>query len=274
MKKSPTLPLANLQKWMQQAIIGPSVNEPRPPVAFLPDEWKNAKLDDIVKPSKKLTSEQHLSIYQQSYILRLRACMSSQFKALEYALGENLFEGFVDQYLKTFPSESYTLMDLGANFRRFLEETRPDKYEEQKESWPDFMIELANFEFQINILFDKIEEPFTLAEQSTPDEQIKLIPVFEVYTHQFPIVWFYSSFIKGQEPEFPLPDPRYCVILRKNLRIDFFEINQHQFLFLRKLKNTGSVGLAKKTLGDDVTAVDAIWQEWKRAWVNLGFFRI
>ena len=215
------LSLAELQKWMQQAIIGPSENEQRPPAAFLPKAWQNKSLDAIVKPSSRLSSEQHLNIYQQSYILRLRACMSSQFKALEFALGEHLFTGFVDQYLKTYPSESHTLMDLGANFMRFLQETRPDKNEKEKESWPDFMIELARFEYRINVLFDEKEPPHELAQLSTPDDQLNLIPVFELFAHQFPIKWFYTSFLKGNEPDFPFPQKSYCVIMRKNLRLAF-----------------------------------------------------
>jgi len=73
--------------------------------------------------------------------------MASQFKALEYALGESLFKGFADQYLQANPSQSYTLMDLGKNFSSYLEATRPDKEYSEKEDWPDFMIELAAFEY-------------------------------------------------------------------------------------------------------------------------------
>ena len=146
MAKQPPIPLSSLQKWMQQVIIGPSDAEQRFPQAFLPKDWQGLNLDMIIKPSSKLSSQQHLSIYQFSYIARLRACMASQFKALEYALGEKLFEGFADEYLKTYPSKSYTLMDLGAQFADFLEETRPDKDQEEREDWPDFMIELKSME--------------------------------------------------------------------------------------------------------------------------------
>jgi hypothetical protein len=273
MSKQPPIPLSALQKWMQQAIIGPSSVEQRSPQVFLPEDWQGRNLDSIIKPSNKLSSRQHLNIYQQSYILRLRACMASQFKALEYALGETLFEGFVDEYLQAHPSESYTLTDLGAHFAAFLEATRPDKEQSEKEDWPDFMIELARFEYQINLLFDVPEEPFTPADFSPPDETLRLIPVFELFAHQYPIRWFYSEFSKGNNPELPLPEPTYCLILRKKLRLAFYDLTQEQYQFLRSFQQTGSVETAKLEISDADNR-DDIWQDWKRHWTGLGFFQL
>lgn len=257
---------------MQQAIIGPSSVEQRSPQVFLPKDWQGRNLDTIIKPSSKLSSRQHLNIYQQSYILRLRACMANQFKALEFALGEMLFEGFVDEYLQAYPSRSYTLTDLGAQFADFLEATRPDKEQEEKEDWPDFMIELARFEYQINFLFDVPEELFVPADFTTPDEALRLIPVFEVFAHQFPIRWYYSEFSQGNDPELPLPEPTFCLILRKKLRLAFYDLTQEQYQFLRCLQQAGSVETAKLEI-TDAKKRDEIWQDWKRRWIELGFFQ-
>lgn len=273
MSKQPSIPLSTLQKWMQQAIIGPSRVEQRSPQALLPDDWQGRNLDSIIKPSSKLSSRQHLHIYQQSYILRLRACMASQFKALEYALGETLFEGFADEYLKAHPSQSYTLMELGAHFADYLEATRPDKDQAEREDWPDFMIELARFEYQINLLFDVPEVQYFLADFSTPDEKLRLIPVFELFAHQFPIRWFYSEFSHGNNPELPLPEQSYCLILRKKLRLAFYDLTREQYQFLQILQQNGSIEAAKLEITDAVNR-EEIWRDWKRHWTGLGFFQL
>ena len=121
---------------MQSILISPEIN------------FANAK--DFINDSSRLSAEIHLSIYRQSYIARLRECMKNQFSALAFALGEELFQMFADQYLESYPSGSYTLNNLGKNFPAFLEETRPDAESEEKESWIDFIIELAKFEYSLS----------------------------------------------------------------------------------------------------------------------------
>src|SRR6202008_4858565 len=114
----------------------------------------SAAVEDIVNQSQRLSAVHHLDLYRHSYIARLRSCMQSQFSALAYALGSELFELFADQYLDTYPSESYTLNTLGEKFAIFLQEPRPDAGQEPKETWPDFMIELAGFEYALSKIFD------------------------------------------------------------------------------------------------------------------------
>ena len=112
--------LKEIQQWMQQALLSPYSTQ-------------NPSTEQVICSSERLSAQQHLAIYQRSYVARLRECMAKQFEALQYALGKELFQQFVDQYLQTYPSKSYTLIHLGKYFADFLEETRPDKNQEEKE---------------------------------------------------------------------------------------------------------------------------------------------
>lgn len=95
--------------------------------------------------------------------------------ALEYALGEELFRAFADEYLHRYPSESYNLANLGDRFATYLAETRPDRDEEVKEEWPDFMIELATFENAINKIFEeKVDQDDEVATRETEEENLSL----------------------------------------------------------------------------------------------------
>src|SRR3982751_6908978 len=93
--------LSQIQNWMQSALVQPDLE---------------AQPENFINESSRLNAARHLNIYRQSYIARLRECMKNQFSALAYALGEDLFQMFADQYLDARPSESYTLNNLGKKF--------------------------------------------------------------------------------------------------------------------------------------------------------------
>lgn len=264
MSEKSTLPLASVQKWMQELLLNP----------YNDDE----KIDEIVKSSKKLDAKHHLAIYQRSYIARLRDCMAKQFTALEYALGEDLFIAFADEYLHHYPSKNYNLITLGEHFPTYLEATRPDKDQTKKEEWPDFMIELARFEYDMNIIFEeKAEENYKVVSKETEDEHLKLIPVFYPFQFKFPIREYYTAFANDLKPDLPIAKPTYCAILRQNYQLSFHDINEGQFYFLSYLKEGFSISQAKeKMISEHSVSEDhfnEIWKVWKEQWINKGFFR-
>ena len=254
--------LEQLQKWMQEALLNPF-------------EAQTQAIESIVKSSNKLDARSHLAIYQRSYVARLRACMAKQFEALQFALGKELFQQFADQYLQTYPSKSYTLIDLGKNFPRFLQETRPDRDAEVKESWPDFLIELTQFEYHLQVIFDELNtQKYVLASEETPESQLGLVPVFHLFEFHFPVHHYYSVFRNGQHPELPFPQHSWCAIYRVNYQITFQGLNYWQFQFLTHFQNAQNL---KKSLlfiseqsGRAFSEVEKYWAEWRKNWVKAG----
>lgn len=253
---------AEIQHWMQHQLMHPQ---------FAGD------YENYVKSTSKLSAKQHVNIYQRSYIARLRDCMAAQFPALSYALGRPLFLQFTDWYLLEYPSKSYTLGDLGQHFGKFLEETRPDKEAEVKESWPDFMIELADFEFLVNISFDeKADENYQKATAETKEADLKLVPVFHLLKHNYPISEYYKAAVNDRNPELPFPEESYCVLLRREYKLGLFELYPIQYHFLRKLKETQSLAETKKFFVEthhfDANELETHWLQWKELWLEEGFF--
>ncbi len=113
-------------------------------------------LEQVVTRSHSLTAAGRLAIYGHSYFARLQECLRAEFPVLLHALGEKLFNLFTFEYLRVYPSRSYTLNDLGENFPRYLAETRPDGDvpPDARESWPDFIIDLATLERVFSRVFD------------------------------------------------------------------------------------------------------------------------
>jgi len=106
--------LADLQRWMQDAILGRTaapgldaivVNEPR--------------------GGNSLTAAQRLTLYARGYRARLMACMAAEFPCLRALAGEQVFQLFAAGYIAARPSTDASLYGLGAGFARYLEDTRP-----------------------------------------------------------------------------------------------------------------------------------------------------
>lgn len=255
--------LTNIQNWMQSVLISPELN--------------SAQAKDFINDSNRLTAERHLQIYRQSYIARLRECMKNQFSALAFALGEELFQMFADQYLENYPSGSYTLNDLGKQFPDFLEATRPDDGSEEKESWIDFIIELARFEFSLSEIFDEhAAENFVPADADTPDENLKLIPVFRLFHHTYPVCRYYLDVVNKNAPELPFEEETFCAVTRCDYRLALLEINPAQHYFLEKLAHGESVSKAKirviDEFGFDPKNFETVWLKWRENFIASNFF--
>lgn len=258
--------LAQLQHWMQSALMQPDGRSPA------------ARPEYLINESSRLTAARHLHIYRQSYIARLRDCMKNQFSALAYALGAELFQMFADQYLNAYPSDSYTLNNLGERFPDFMAETRPDREQEEKESWIDFMIELARFEYTLSVIFDAPDDEETEpANESTPDEKLRLAPLFHLFYHPYPICRYYLEVTRKQAPELPFAADSYCVATRSNYRLSLQEIKPAQYHFLKLLARGQTIAQAKAyfvtNYGFDAQRLDKAWQQWRKAFITAGFFR-
>jgi hypothetical protein len=258
--------LTQLQNWMQGMLV-----------QHEPVSTELVEVNQVVNASKRLSAVGHLDIYRHSYIARLRACMQNQFGALAYALGNELFELFADQYLDANPSGSYTLNTLGEKFPAFLEQTRPDADQEQKEAWPDFMIELAGFEYALSEIFDEhsIENNSNPTDE-TPDELLRLTPVFHLFHHRFPICNYYLEYGQGKAPDLPFPEESFCAVTRCDYKLGLFNIRGAQYYFLLNIQQGMTVEEAKndlvKTFNFDRAELDKIWIAWRKNFIASGFF--
>lgn len=101
--------LAELQDWMQEAILAASGADAR----------------EHVLGDNRLTAEDRVNIYAQGYRQRLIECLESEYPLLRALAGPTAFGLFAQGYLAARPSRSYTLYDFGAGFADWLEASRP-----------------------------------------------------------------------------------------------------------------------------------------------------
>lgn len=274
------LPLEIAQKWMQEVLIRP-LGHSSSPAEILPKEVQG-DIEKVIAPNSRMSGRERLAIYQRGYLARLRECMAKQFTALQVALGEALFQNFADEYLQTYPSESYTLNDLGKHFARFLQETRPDRDlpRDQQESWPNFLIELAEFEFAINQVFDgHFDTDFEYATLETPDDQLALVDSLQLFAFQFPVNQYYQQAIKGKVVDLPFPEVSHTAILRKiNYQVGLIDIHPSQHEFLKLWRSSTDFATAKAAFLEKIEKsepqFDNIWQQWKSYFVEHAFLSV
>lgn len=114
--------LRAIQEFMAAALFRPLARGDR-----MQRKWKDgqpmAKVTaGVIKPNDRLTSFERLEIYNRVYWFRVLDCLYDDFPAVSAIIGQPRFHKLITAFLAEFPSESYTLRDLGARFPRFLQE--------------------------------------------------------------------------------------------------------------------------------------------------------
>jgi len=78
-------------------------------------------INQFIKPNDRLTSFERLEIYNRQYWFRIRQCFYEDYPGLRAILGDKQFERLADAYLAHYPSESFTLRNLGSRLVKFIE---------------------------------------------------------------------------------------------------------------------------------------------------------
>lgn len=241
------------------------------------------ELEQVVTRSRSLTAAGRLAIYSNAYFTRLQECLRAEFPALLHALGEELFTLFTLEYLKHYPSRSYTLNRLGENFPRYLAESRPDAGTplSERESWPDFIVDLATLERAFSEVFDSPgSEGIPLPDRDSllkvPIEnllhaRLATVACFRLLVFRYPVSQYFNAVRKKENPELPEPANTYVVMSRRDYVVRIHELTQPQHELLSAL-TTG------KTLGElaagqaNQQAFIATARAWLGGWADKGFF--
>ncbi|MEI9852158.1 MAG: DNA-binding domain-containing protein [Sphingomonas sp.] len=237
-------------------------------------------VDARLASSPRLSGAAGLAIYQRGYFLRIAACMREQFPALCHALGAPLFDDFVADYLRDMPPQGHTLYDLGRRFPVWLEACRPDRAlpPEARESWVDFMIDLARFEREAFAMFDAPgHEGRPFADAATPDAALRLQPCFALGAHRFPVAAYYHDVRRGGRAELPPAVPSFVALVRTDYVTRTVPLGEAHHCFLAAMAAGGSVDEAVEAaalhLATDPARVRAAWHAGTRQrWIDWGFF--
>ena len=202
-------------------------------------------LEQVVTRSHSLTAAGRLAIYSHSYFARLQECLRAEFPVLLHALDEKLFNFFTFEYLKVYPSRSYTLNQLGENFPRYLAETRPDNDvpPNARESWPDFIIDLATLERAFSKVFDG---PGVEGRQILDANQLlamgqlhnaRFLPVvcLKLLSFRYPVSQYFRAVRAHEDPALPQPTDTFLAMTRRSYTVLIHELTGRQYDLLSAL---------------------------------------
>lgn len=251
----PDAPLDRLQRWMQYVITHPEGIE-----AGMAAERARQQLDvaadqigAVILPSQQLSSLDRLAVYANAYFARLLECLREEFPALQHALGEEVFDGFAFRYLQCYPSQSYTLSELGRNFSRHLEETRPPRTDDGTD-WADFLIDLATLERLYAEVFDgpgiescgvlRNETLAAISPEQWPDCQLVPAPCLRLPSLRFPAHEYIEAVRRGESPTIPAPAATHLVVTRREFVIRRFTVGDDEQALLALLVDGKTIGEA------------------------------
>ena len=278
--------LSRTQRWMQAVITHPAGvvqgaegDEARDCIPTTPES-----LEEVVTRSRSLTAVERLAIYSRSYFARLGECLRAEYPVLVELLGRELFDRFAFEFLQAHPPHSYTLARVGADFTNYLAKTRPggDESSEERESWPDLIIDLARLERAFFEVYDGPgEEGHPLPDGAALQEvladrgrEFRLTPAscLRVLRFRHAVDEIFLKVRRGGK-DFALgaPADRFLAITRRDYTVRLFPLTQAQHELLSALIAGDSLRDAAKAL--ETTPPDVTVSKWLADWADRGFFR-
>ena len=106
---------------MASAVMRPLSRDDSMQIKWIDGRPTKKIAESFIKPNDRLTSFERLEIYNRQYWFRVRNCFYEDYPGLRAILGDKKFERLADAYLAKFPSQSYTLRNLGSRLVKFLE---------------------------------------------------------------------------------------------------------------------------------------------------------
>jgi hypothetical protein len=209
----------------------------------------------------------------------LQECLRAEFSVLARTLGAELFDRFTFDYLRNYPSRSYTLNRLGENFPRYLAETRPDSESPPgtRESWPDFIIDLAILERAFSEVFDgpgvegsalpDMEQRSSMTEERLLAMSFQPVPCLRLLAFRYPVVQYFQAQRNEGNPDLPDSAATFLVMNRRDYVVRFHELERQPYEVLRAM--TDGQSLAQSIHGAPVSTSMAL--QWLCEWLAKGF---
>jgi putative DNA-binding protein len=269
----PRMALGRVQRWMQAVIVHPGTVDDgiRSPAAVA----EEAAVEDVVRPSARLTAAERVGIYHGMYLGRMVEALECDYPALQRLLGGKGFAGLVRDYVQAHPSRSYTLNRLGDFLPEFVAAAPrlPDR---------GFCHDLARLERAMSQVFDEEDTPALTPEAiaAVPAdawEGARLHPIaaFRLLAVRHPVN-AYLDWTNGEGPAVPHRRRRQggVAVYRRTYGIYRLDLSLPAHALLEALAGGATIGeavggvLAQR---GKVAAADLF--QWFRAWMAGGIFR-
>ena len=268
--------------------------------AAMTSPWAGAEAAGaLVNSSPLLAAEHRLELYRRTYHRRLTGCLRETYPALLHALGDDLFDDFAGEYLAAHPPHGTSLASLGAAFPEYLEATRPDLDlpPEQREHWPDFLVDLARLERLFWEVYDgpgaegislpravtdlpglreldpatgspMVELGKDVPGSILPSATLEPVASLHLLRASHPVEAYLTAVRRGEHPAVPSPCERFIAVSRRDFVVALTRLGTVEHALLAGLVGGGEIREMSATLGlhsADTWRLLSVWVE--RGWL-------
>jgi hypothetical protein len=274
------VPLDRLQRWMQEVVVHLDGDVEAASATPCARDLVPA-VGDVILPSARLTAAERVGIYQGMYLLRMEDALAADYPGLKHFLGDDRFRSLVREYVRAFPSRSYTLNRLGDALPRFLRE--PPSGTGTRARWPrpGFCADLAAVELATTEAFDAEETPALSAEAiaAVPEEAwasavLQPVASLRLLALRYPVgAWLDSLRSEGHEHPAIRRRDTWVLVYRREYQVYRQELTRPAHDLLASLAAGRPLGHAVLDLLARRRGVDAGQLfRWFRQWVGAGLF--
>ncbi len=248
----------------------------------------------LIKPNDRLSSFERLEIYNRQYWFRILSCFYEDFPGLRAVMGDRPFEKMAEAYLKTNPSRSYTMRNLGSRLHQWL-----SKNPVWIRSCKQMALDMVALEWAHMEAFDAAEEPplttDDLLDLKGQNLKLKIQPYLQLLALEYPVDDFLLEIKKGsagnnvasnavtslhkgnlKAKKQLKAEKVFLVIHRVQFSIYYKRLDQEAFLFLQALRSGKSLVKSDElAFRDSKIRIEervALVQKWFQTWSTLGWF--
>jgi hypothetical protein len=301
MSKSPRKPtgpgkdLRAIQRAFASGIMRPLTSGHRMQSKWTDGTSTKKAVAAFVKPNDRLSSFDRIEIYNKQYWFRLLDCLYEDFPGLRALMGDKRFHQMTIAYLMKYPSNSYTLRDLGNRLEKFLAHNPHWVAPREK-----LARDLARLEWAHIVAFDGEELPpleiDAVLDGGDPAKlQLHFQPYLTFLALDYPLDDFIISVRRRKEPageasnavverkrretekkpKLPKPEKTYLVVHRNDHSVYYKRLEPEAYAIcaaLRKglpLQAACERALRRKKVADDFGST---LQNWFAQWAAFGWF--
>jgi len=252
----------------------------------------------FIKPNDRLTSLERLEIYNKQYWFRLLDCLYDDYPGLRAILGQAKFRRLSIAYLDKYPSDSFTLRNLGNRLEKFLAEhpewARPNE---------QLVLDMARFEWAQVVAFDGETRPALsvddLLGRDPASLRLGVQPYVTFLELNYPLDDFViavkkrdaalrgeaSNAVDTESPSRsskkapavrrPRPEKIWLAVHRLYNAIYYKRLTADAFAILTDLRDGKTLARAcslAATRSDDPASWASQIGEWFRSWAEMGWF--
>lgn len=232
-----------------------------------------------VAGNPRLSAAEQVDIYREQFWLRHIDSLREDYPGSQALLGEDGFKAFCRAYLGAHPPKAPSLRDLGADIVAFSR-----RYEGFPQGRRAVALDMVRYEHAFIDLFDGADPPPLDAGklQSLPEEawetaRIALHPLLVRMRVEYPVHKLRLAAMAGEPLVVPEgPSPVYLALYRRDLRIQFEELDPIAFDLLEALARGEALVPACARITADLDAAQVSELEpkigaWFQQWAARGF---